>query len=83
MLCSSDTPQLVAQLIAICKRHLALPASSRGIAAVLLARLLTRPDTAAALQAFVSWCTMSLSTANVGGRFLVPGITPTCAYRIP
>ncbi len=69
-------PPLVGRMVELCKRHLASPGSSRDMAAKLLGRLLTRPDTGVALQEYVRCCSGALETDDVAATFLVPGGTP-------
>jgi len=66
-------PPLVGHMVELCKRHLASPGSSRDMAAKLLGRLLTRPDTGVALREYVRWCAEALGTDTMAAAFLVPG----------
>lgn len=56
----SKQASLLARLISVCKQRLALPGSSRDLAARLLARLLSRPDSKSHLLDFVAWASGSL-----------------------
>lgn len=65
---------LLARLISVCKQHLAFPGCSRDLAARLLGRLLSRPDSESHLLDFVAWASGSLKDDN--GRqalFKIPG----------
>ena len=68
-----QTP-LVAQIMELAKEYLASAGSGRTMAAVLMARLLTRPDQAAELSTFVAWALDRLQTQGVEGSFIVPGL---------
>ena len=57
----------------LCKRHLSSPGSSREMAALLLGKLLTRPDTQAALLEFLQWAVAALGKTGREAVFLVPG----------
>lgn len=57
----------------ICKQHLVLPGSSRDMAAKLIGRLLTRPDTGGALLEFLEWCHATELLSSDAAIFLVPG----------
>eukprot|EP00873_Tetraselmis_striata_P016212 jgi/Tetstr1/436476/TSEL_025304.t1 len=62
---------LVESIIQLCQRQLSSPAKSREMAAVLLARLLTRPDTTPQLAAFLSWTEGVLVDDGPGNAFLL------------
>ena len=67
-------PPIVGTILELCKRYLASPGSSREMAAVVLGRLLTRPDMAPALRAFLAWgCDALGSSDSQRASFLVPG----------
>ena len=67
-------PPIVGTILELCKRYLASPGSSREMAAVVLGRLLTRPDMAPALRAFLAWgCSALGSSDSQRASFLVPG----------
>lgn len=81
-------PPIAANLIATCKEFLAAPGSTREMAAVLVGRLVTRPDMQGVLQEYLQWATAALSGAVEAGKggqydpqaaFLVPGITLSLA----
>lgn len=67
-------PPIVGTILAVCQRHLASPGSTREMAAVVVGRLLTRPDMAPALAAFLPWgCAALGSRDSQRASFLVPG----------
>ena len=68
-------PPLVGTILGLCQRYLASPGSTREMAAVVLGRLLTRPDMASALAAFLDWGCAALGDDSDTQRasFLVPG----------
>ena len=68
-------PPLVGTILELCQRYLASPGSTREMAAVVVGRLLTRPDMAPALDAFLGWGCAALTGADDSQRasFLVPG----------
>ncbi|KAL4443777.1 hypothetical protein ABPG75_011514 [Micractinium tetrahymenae] len=67
-------PPIVDTILGLCQRHLASPGSTREMAAVVVGRLLTRPDMAPALAAFLSWgCAALGSRDSQRASFLVPG----------
>jgi hypothetical protein len=68
-------PPLVGTIMELCQRYLASPGSTREMAAVVLGRLLTRPDMAPALAAFLDWGCAALTGTDDSQRasFLVPG----------
>lgn len=55
------------------KVHLCSPGSIRDMAALLLGRLLTRPDQEPALAHFLQWACNALHTEGLKAHFLVPG----------
>ena len=57
----------------ICKQHLSFPGSSRDMAAKLIGRLLSRPDTGAALLDFLKWCDSAACADERAATFLIPG----------
>lgn len=71
-----------------CKRHLSSPASTREMAALLLGRLLTRPDTAQVLREFLAWSATALSVTGQEATFRTPGTAslqeaPQCCEDAP
>ncbi|KAL4422042.1 hypothetical protein ABPG77_004858 [Micractinium sp. CCAP 211/92] len=69
-----DVPPIVGTILSLCQRHLASPGSTREMAAVVVGRLLTRPDMAPALAAFLPWgCAALGSQDSQRASFLVPG----------
>jgi hypothetical protein len=60
------------------QRHLSAPGGLRDMAAVLMARLLTRPDSRTALKVFASWAKSQLQREDDRPEavFLLPGLTP-------
>ena len=64
---------LVERIMSICKQHLSFPGSSREMAAKLTGRLLSRPDTGAALLDFLTWCDCAAVTDEQAATFLEPG----------
>ena len=73
---SAGYPPIVGRLLAVCQRQLGTPGSCREMAAVLLARLVTRPDMDAALADLLGWACGVLShpdDASLRAQFLVPG----------
>ncbi|KAL4858426.1 Tubulin-folding cofactor D [Chlorella vulgaris] len=67
-------PPIVGTILGLCQRYLASPGSSREMAAVVLGRLLTRPDMAPALRQFLGWgCVALASGDSQRASFLVPG----------
>ncbi len=59
--------------MSISKQHLSLPGSSREMAAKLIGRLLSRPDTGAALLGFLEYCDFAIGTDYRAAVFLIPG----------
>lgn len=55
------------------KGHLSSPGSIRDMAALLLGRLLTRPDLEPALAHFFKWAAEALHAEGPKAHFLVPG----------
>ena len=55
------------------KAHLSSPGSIRDMAALLLGRLLTRPDLEPALAHFLNWAGRALHTEGPKAHFLIPG----------
>jgi hypothetical protein len=67
-------PPIVGTILRLCQRYLASPGSTREMAAVVLGRLLTRPDMAPALAEFLGWGCQALgSSDSQRASFLVPG----------
>lgn len=72
-------PPIVGTILGLCQRYLASPGSSREMAAVVLGRLLTRPDMAPALRQFLGWgCAALASGDSQRASFLVPGVWCAC-----
>ncbi|KAL6757954.1 armadillo-type protein [Haematococcus lacustris] len=67
--------QLVAKIMDLCMAYLQHPGSVRDMAALLLGRLLTRPDQGPALKDFLDWSAGALKSDNsLTTPFLVPGV---------
>ena len=76
-------PPIVRTILSLCQGYLGSPGSTREMAAVVLGRLLTRPDMAPALHDFLDWGCAALDTSSSGSSsdgggsqrasFLVPG----------
>ncbi|GLI66673.1 hypothetical protein VaNZ11_010603, partial [Volvox africanus] len=80
----SYTP-LVGRILALCKEYLHHPGGVREMSAVVLGRLLTRPDMAAAMSEFLEWCPRALAEVDcLRQPFLLPGITQAlcCAFKL-
>jgi hypothetical protein len=73
------TPPVVRGIIALCRGYLREPGIVRDMAALALAKLLTRPDMGAPLAEFIAWCRTAMATPGVEGTFLVPGAAATLA----
>ncbi len=56
------------------KGHLSSPGSIRDMAALLLGRLLTRPDLQPALDDFLQWSRTALHSEGSQAHFLIPGV---------
>ena len=66
---------IVFRISSVCRSFLGRPGGARDMAALVLGRLLTRPDTAPALRQFVDWAAATLeSCPEEQAPFLVPGI---------
>ena len=85
-------PPIVRTILSLCQGYLGSPGSTREMAAVVLGRLLTRPDMAPALHDFLDWGCAALDTSSSGsssdgggsqGRHgrVQPGAAWTCAAR--
>jgi len=61
MTTTTGYPSIVKQLLDLCKRHLALPGSTREMAAGVIGRLLSRHDMVQALTEFQQWGSTILS----------------------
>eukprot|EP00955_Chlamydomonas_euryale_P108155 365823-Chlamydomonas_euryale.AAC.16 len=74
--------QLVSNLLSLCQEYLHHPGSVRGMSALLLGRLLTRPDMRAALEDFVAWAEGALRDADgtLRGTFLTPGVLQALCF---
>lgn len=73
-------PPLAAKVMVLCQDFLSQPGAVREMAALLLARLLTRPDMPAALSDFIAWQQQALATAaGPKAVFLLPGVLQTLA----
>ncbi|KAF5833815.1 armadillo-type protein [Dunaliella salina] len=78
---SRPYPALVSKLMDICKDYLRHPGGMREMAALILGRLLTRPDMATPLADFVAWSKEALScTDSVQAPFLVPGVLQALSF---
>ncbi len=74
------TPPVALELLSLCRGFLAEPGIVRDVAAAAMARLLTRPDMAAALAEFLTWCRGALAAEDgPGATFLVPGAAAALA----
>lgn len=60
-----------------------LPGSSRDMAAKLLGRFLTRPDTGDALSNFLQWCEETGESDHRIATFLVPGESSVIKQQLP
>eukprot|EP00887_Chlorella_sp_A99_P001994 scaffold18.g1994.t1 len=67
-------PPIVGSILRMCRHHLASPGSSRELAAVVLGRLVTRPDMDAALQESLEWGCQALQE---------PADSPQAAFQVP
>ncbi|KAG2492086.1 hypothetical protein HYH03_009582 [Edaphochlamys debaryana] len=66
---------LVARILDMCKDYLHRPGGVREMAAVVLGRLLTRPDMAGAFSEFLDWCPQALAAVDpLRAPFLLPGV---------
>ena len=75
-----EVTPLAARVVALCQGYLEHPGAAREMAALLLARLLTRPDMAPALAAFLSWQAGALAAAPPARlQFLLPGVLQALA----
>ncbi|KAI8474637.1 MAG: armadillo-type protein [Monoraphidium minutum] len=71
---------LAARIIELCQGYLDHPGTAREMAALLLARLLTRPDMGPALQGFLAWQEAALAAAPPAKlQFLLPGVLQALA----
>ncbi|MEW5308920.1 MAG: hypothetical protein WDW38_000840 [Sanguina aurantia] len=82
---ASRTPapytQLVARLLTLCHEYLQHPGVAREMAALLLGRLLTRPDMRGALTEFLDWTEQALAAPEtIHTPFLVPGILQATCF---
>ena len=66
----------MATLLTLYKEQLGAPGSIRNMAALLLGRLLTRPDQEAALHDFVQWAGGVLASSSIQNVFILPGEVP-------
>ena len=66
-------PPIVSKIMELYKGHLSSPGSIRDMSALLLGRLLTRPDLQPALEAFLAWARTALHSDSPQAHFLVPG----------
>ena len=65
---------IVFRISAVCRSFLGRSGGARDMAALVLGRLLTRPDTAPALRQFVDWAAATLASCpEEQAAFLVPG----------
>ncbi|KAL0043717.1 hypothetical protein WJX82_009809 [Trebouxia sp. C0006] len=72
---SGSWPPIVSKIMDMYKGHLSSPGSIRGMAALLLGRLLTRPDLQPALDHFLQWSRTALHSEGSQAHFLIPGVT--------
>lgn len=70
------SPPLTLTLLELSQRHLSAPGGLRDMSGVLLGRLLTRPDSRAALGSFLGWATGQLRDRRDRPEsvFLFPGV---------
>lgn len=66
-------PPLVGGLLQLCPGKLGAPGKERDMAALLLGRLLPRPDMPEALRSFLSWSRTAVDAARPEAAFLTPG----------
>ena len=72
--CRSACAPIVSRTSTVCQSFLGRPGGARDMAALVLGRLLTRPDTAPALRQFVDWAAATLASCpEEQAAFLVPG----------
>jgi hypothetical protein len=65
---------IVFRISGVCQTFLGQPGGARDMAALVLGRLLTRPDTEPALRQFLGWATATLASCPEDqAAFLVPG----------
>lgn len=70
------------RISSVCQPFLGQPGAARDMAALVLGRLLTRPDTAPALRQFVDWAAATLEDCpEEQAPFLVPGVLSPSAQR--
>ncbi|GLC39358.1 hypothetical protein PLESTM_000887300 [Pleodorina starrii] len=82
---SSPFTPLVGRILALCKDYLHHPGGVREMSAVVLGRLLTRPDMSAAMSSFLEWCPGALAEVDpLRQPFLLPGIMQAlcCAFKL-
>ncbi|KAA6421473.1 MAG: tubulin-specific chaperone D-like, partial [Trebouxia sp. A1-2] len=72
---SGSWPPIVSKIMNMYKGHMSSPGSIRDMAALLLGRLLTRPDLQPALDNFLQWSRMALHSEGSQAHFLIPGVT--------
>ena len=67
---------LVSKLMNLCQEYLYHPGTVRDMAALLLGRMLTRPDMNAALGVFITWVEEALGGVkeSLDAMFVVPGV---------
>ncbi|KAK9814241.1 hypothetical protein WJX72_002759 [[Myrmecia] bisecta] len=68
-----EVPPVVQQILVLCRSYLASPGSIREMAALLVGRLLTRPDMAPALRQFLAWAHTALHSDGPEAVFVIPG----------
>ena len=79
----AGVPPLVASLVEWCQRRLSAPGKEREMAALLLGRLLPRPDMPAALEAFLDWAGSELGASpKDDAAFLIPGAALACRTHL-
>ncbi|GBF90082.1 tubulin-folding cofactor D [Raphidocelis subcapitata] len=77
---SGGVTPLAVRIIELCQGYLEHPGGTREMAALLLARLLTRPDMRPALLRFLDWQEAALAAAAPRTlQFLLPGVLQTLA----
>ncbi|GFR52318.1 hypothetical protein Agub_g14856, partial [Astrephomene gubernaculifera] len=76
---------LVGRILALCKEYLHHPGGVREMSAVVLGRLLTRPDMAPAMSEFLDWAPGALAGVDpLRAPFLLPGVMQAlcCAFKL-
>ncbi|EFJ45543.1 hypothetical protein VOLCADRAFT_94333 [Volvox carteri f. nagariensis] len=76
---------LVGRILNLCQEYLHHPGGVREMAAVVLGRLLTRPDMGSAMAEFLEWCPGAVGGVDpLRQPFLLPGIMQAlcCAFKL-